>query len=154
MKKFHFSLQKVLDYRGRLVATAKESLVKARLERDRAEDELRLAEQARRHAVEARRRAQKKGLLNVSEVQAYMNYFTVLDNVSRDAIQEVVTKQLELDRRAVVYTERRRDEKALEQIKDTRRKSYDKYVRDEEQKIMDESFTSRYFRTMQNKEQP
>jgi flagellar FliJ protein len=152
MKKFRFSLQKVLDHRERLTSLAKETLIKARAERDAAEERLESAITQRDEALQARRAVVKPGIVNIELVRAHLSRCAGVDSDVRSAAQTVAVAQHTFDRHAQVYVERKRDVKAMELLKDKRAKEHAHTVKAEEQRIMDESFNARYFRTMQDRE--
>ena len=152
MKKFAFPLQKVLDHRERLTSLAKEVLVKARAERDAAEAALDAAVTARKNALDARRSIQRKGMIDLDLVRAHLNRFAGIDSDARAAAQSVMIAQHTFDRHAQVYVERKRDVKAMELLKDKRKKEYTRVIRAEEQSIMDDNFSARRVRAAQDKD--
>jgi len=153
MKKFAFSLQKVLDYRDRMMALSKETLVKARIERDAAQTAWEESLAVRDRALQDRRALQQKtGLLDINSIRAQMNRFAALDADSRAAAQATIVTQHVFERQTQVYVEKKRDVKAMESLKEKRQKEYSRIARAEEQKGMDENFNARYFRASQEKE--
>ena len=152
MKKFRFSLQKVLDHRERLTALAKETLVKARVERDSAEATLESAITVRDEALAARRAAARPGIVDLDAMRAHLSRYAGTDSDVRAAAQTVAIAQHAFDRQTQVYVERRRDVKAMELLKDKRKQEHARAARTEEQHVMDESFNARYFRARQDRE--
>ena len=138
---FHFSMQKILDYRQQLEEEAK----------------VRLAQAHQRYLEEERRQVDLQRLLAEKEAELYQRLDAdagerwLLENFIKGLRADMTASLLRLrtmrqmvDEARAVLLERAKDRKVLEKLKEHKQAQYAEKERDKERKTNDETATLRY----------
>ncbi|MBR4463931.1 MAG: flagellar export protein FliJ [Treponema sp.] len=139
MKKFTFSMQKVLDLREFERKQAEAELGRALAEENRIQQTLEMIAQQRVNSIAA-----ADSMRDLHELYNVNQYFALLDQQKEQLLEELA--------RAKIVTEEKRDEmreamkkcKVLEQLKDSRHAAWKKEVLAEEENTIDDIVTSRF----------
>ena len=139
MKKFTFSMQKVLDLREFERKQAEAELGRALAEENRIQQTLEMIAQQRVNSIAA-----ADSMRDLHELYNVNQYFALLDQQKEQLLEELA--------RAKIVTEEKRDEmrkamkkcKVLEQLKDSRHTAWKKEVLAEEENTIDDIVTSRF----------
>lgn len=139
MKRFNFSLQKVLDFREFERKEAEAELGKAVAEETKIQNTLDSI--AQEHAASVRL---ADSTTDVSGMLSVQNYFRLLENQKEQAVMDLT--------QAKVLTEEKRDKmreamkncKVLENLRDARKKAWKKENQKAEENDIDDIVTSKY----------
>jgi flagellar protein FliJ len=146
MKKFRFRLEKVLEHRVRLYDIARtkfvEALRKLRCEEEKLEV---LSESYKQCLLELIDKT--KSTFRVRDIGAYYRYITFLKReiaVQSQKVHEAMEEK-ELRRKELLHATKNKE--VLVKLKDKRHNEYKYELDREEQKLIDESATSKHIRT-------
>ncbi|WP_051962679.1 flagellar export protein FliJ [Mesoaciditoga lauensis] len=134
MKKFKFSLQKLLDIKNSSIELLKLEMSKLNTQIERLKEEI-------ENITEKISKAQKRmdeGLQGVKFILEWMNYIQSLYHERKEKISELVSLENQLDELRQRYTKLYHEQKALEKLKELQKNSHDLEATREEQKIMDD----------------
>ncbi|HRI44632.1 MAG TPA: flagellar export protein FliJ [Fimbriimonadaceae bacterium] len=131
MKKFEFSLQRVLDYRQMVAEWARDAYLEAR---KRLED----AQAGLVEIDDRRRRASESAAATVSELLDHERYRVRLDDERRaqETIIAILDQEVEAAYRA--WVEKRIEAEALEKLREQALAEYEEEARRAEQRELDE----------------
>ncbi len=134
MKKFKFSLQKLLDIKNSSIELLKLEMSKLNTQIERLKEEI---ENITEKISEAQKRMDE-GLQGVKFILEWMNYIQSLYHERKEKISELVSLENQLDELRQRYTKLYHEQKALEKLKELQKNSHDLEATREEQKIMDD----------------
>lgn len=131
MKKFEFSLQRVLDYRQMVADWARDSYLEARKRLEDAESEL-------LEIDDRRRRASESCAATVSELLDHERYRVRLDDERRAQETIIAILDQEVETAYRTWVERRIEAEALEKLREQALSEYEDETRRAEQRELDE----------------
>ncbi len=140
MKKFVFNMQKILNLREFEEEQARIELGKAVGEETRIKDTLELVAKQR---IAAARSAD--GMDNISALYAVNNYIALLDQRKDMLLEELSKAQLVTEEKREIMKDAMTKVKALEKLKDARKKEWALENRRKEDKELDDIINSRRF---------
>ncbi len=138
MKKFEFSMQKILDLRDFERKQAEAELGRAIAEETKIKQTLEMVAQKRVQCIAA-----ADEMYDVRELYNMNNYFVFLDKQKEDLLQQLVQAQIVTEQKRDVMREAMKKCKVLEQLKDARHAAWKKAAQKEEENIIDDIVTSR-----------
>jgi flagellar FliJ protein len=142
LKKFKFTLQKLLDIKN-------SSLELLKLEMSKLNSDIEGVKKEIENLTEEISKAQKRmdeGIIGVSLILDWMNYIQSLYHARKEKISELVKLEEQLDELRQRYTKLYQEQKALEKLKELQKNSHDLESLREEQKIMDDIALERSMR--------
>lgn len=139
MKKFNFSLQKVLDFREFEKKQAETELGKAVAEETKIQDTLELIANAHVSTVKA-----SDSTHDVSELFAAQNYFRLLSQQKEQALTALAQAQVITEEKRDAMREAMKNCKVLENLRDARKSAWKKANQKEEENQIDDIVTSKY----------
>lgn len=135
MKKFVFSLQKVLELREYEEDKAKLELGKAVAEVERLK---RLLEENARNRVAANQ--SRKDTTDISLLLSIENYIIGLDAKKEKLLEELTMAQMVFEEKRDLYTKTMQDREVLSKLKEKQLSEYKKEVLKEEENALDDIF--------------
>ena len=139
MKRFDFSLQKVLDFREFEKKQAEAELGKAVAEETKIQDTLNLIAQA--HATSVQTADSTK---DVSGMFAVQNYFRLLNQRKEEALTSLAQAQVITEEKREAMREAMKNCKVLENLRDKRKADWKKQNLKAEENEIDDIVTSKY----------
>ena len=139
MKRFDFSLQKVLDFREFEKKQAEAELGKAVAEETKIQDTLNLIAQA--HATSVQTADATK---DVSGMFAVQNYFRLLNQRKEEALTSLAQAQVITEEKREAMREAMKNCKVLENLRDKRKADWKKQNLKAEENEIDDIVTSKY----------
>ena len=133
MKKFVFSLQKVLELREYEEDKAKLELGKAVAEVERIK---RLLEENARNRVSANQ--SRKDTTDISVLLSIENYIIGLDAKKEKLLEELTMAQMVFEEKRDLYTKAMQDREVLSKLKEKQLSEYKKEVLKEEENALDD----------------
>ena len=140
MKKFVFSLQKVLELREYEEDKAKLELGKAVAEVERLK---RLLEENARNRVAANQ--SRKDTTDISLLLSIENYIIGLDAKKEKLLEELTMAQMVFEEKRDLYTKAMQDREVLSKLKEKQLSEYKKEVLKEEENALDDIFKNSDF---------
>lgn len=139
MKKFSFSMQKILDLREFEKKQAESELSKAVAEETRIQDLLNDVAQKRAYSVSAADRMNDiLSLYNVNQ------YFNLLEQKKEQLLNELTQAKLVTEEKREIMRDKMQKCKVLENLKENRKLAWKKQMMKEEENAIDEIVTSRF----------
>lgn len=140
MKKFHYSLQKVLNLREFYEKEAEIALGKAISARDAIQ--LDLSEVAKKRVSSA---AERKGSLRVEDLLAIEHFIQRLDIRKEELLKELTAAELVLEQKRILYLEATKNRQVLTKLKEKKESVWHKEYLNSEAAILDDivNFRSR-----------
>ena len=136
MKKFTFSLQKVLQLRKFKEEEAKIVLGQAIGILNNIENQIRETAVKHHHAASQR-------FEDVGQIGAWDNYIVRLEQEAERLTEQAAQAEIVVEEKRALYLEASRELKAMEKLKEKRQKEYRKEMFDYEMSQMDDLFTAR-----------
>ena len=133
MKKFAFSLQKILDLKEFTEEQAKIALAQAIANSDRIKAELKTIAEKR---VESN--AQRSFCKNMQDLVIIENYINRLDVQKENLLEELAAAELVIEEKRKAMYEAMKERKVLTKLKDKKKSEYRKLVNQEEAAILDD----------------
>ncbi len=138
MKRFFFSLEKLLDLRSFEEREAELTLGKAISERDRVS--LLLDEIARKRVKAT---GERRGALSISDLTSIERYVTRLDGDRDKRLEELAVCELAIERARAAYIEASKKRKVLSKLRDKKAEAWKKDGLREEAETIDDIVNSR-----------
>ena len=138
MKKFEFSMQKILDLRDFERKQAETELGRAIAEETKIKQTLEMVAQKRVQCITA-----ADEMHDVRELYNANNYLVFLDRQKEELLQQLAQAQLVTEQKREVMREAMKKCKVLEQLKDARHVAWKKAALKEEENTVDDIVTSR-----------
>ncbi|HKL86470.1 MAG TPA: flagellar export protein FliJ [Treponemataceae bacterium] len=140
MKKFYYSLQKVLNLREFYEKEAEIALGKAISARDAIQ--LDLSEVAKKRVSSA---AERKGSLRVEDLLAIEHFIQRLDIRKEELLKELTAAELVLEQKRILYLEATKNRQVLTKLKEKKESVWHKEYLNSEAAILDDivNFRSR-----------
>lgn len=140
MKKFHYSLQKVLNLREFYEKEAEIALGKAISARDAIQ--LDLSEVAKKRVSSA---AERKGSLRVEDLLAIEHFIQRLDIRKEELLKDLTAAELVLEQKRILYLEATKNRQVLTKLKEKKESVWHKEYLNSEAAILDDivNFRSR-----------
>ena len=139
MKKFKFSLEKVLSLREFEEKQAQIELGKAQSVVNDLNDQLKFIASERLKSNESRSKSS-----DLTFLMSIENYINGLDYKKEKLIEELAQAQIILEEKRAIVVETIKKRKSLEKLKEKQFESYKKEYNKEEEKILDEISTSKF----------
>ena len=139
MKKFKFSLEKVLSLREFEQNQAQIELGKAQSVVNDINDQLKFIASERLKSNESRSKSS-----DLTFLMSIENYINGLDYKKEKLIEELAQAQIILEEKRAIVVEAIKKRKSLEKLKEKQFESYKKEYNKEEEKILDEISTSKF----------
>ena len=136
MKKFSFSLEKILDLR-------KYREQETEIELGRAVGILSAIEQNILFVKQERLRSGNEYSENSAMLYPYLLYAERLDRQKEQLLKDAIRAEKKVDEARVVYIEASRDRKVLDKLKEKQETEYRKFVLSEETKVLDDQSAGR-----------
>ena len=133
MKKFAFSLQKILDLKKFSEEQAKIALAQAIAESDRIKAELKTIAEKR---VESNN--QRSFCKNVQDLVIIENYINRLDAEKEQLLQDLAAAELVVEEKRKLMYEAMKERKVLTKLKDKKKAEYRKLANQEEAAVLDD----------------
>ncbi len=133
MKKFAFSLQKILDLKEFSEEQAKIALAQAIANSDRIKAELKTIAEKR---VESNN--QRSFCKNMQDLVIIENYINRLDVQKENLLEELAAAKLVIEEKRKAMYETMKERKVLTKLKDKKKSEYRKLVNQEEAAILDD----------------
>jgi flagellar FliJ protein len=135
MKRFHFSLEKVLELRSYSEQEAKQALARARGELIAIQQKIeKLAEE---RSIAGSQRFSTG--LSVAEIHAIDLYLVRLDKMKEKLLEAEIAAELVVEEKQQVYIEASRDRKVIDKLKEKRLNDYKREISREDIKVIDDS---------------
>ena len=145
MRRFKFRLERILSYRRSLTEAEKAHFATKVAAVLRAEEHASRLRGIRNETLIARIRALQYGT-TATEVSNIHEHLIKVDEALGNALEKVEKTKFEMEQARQKLVERRRDQRAIELIKDRRFSSWLRDYYREEGKILDDIATIRYLR--------
>ena len=139
MKKFKFSLEKVLSLREFEEKQAQIELGKAQSVVNDINEQLKFIASERVKSNESRSKSS-----DLTFLMSIENYINGLDYKKEKLIEELVQAQIILEEKRAIVVEAIKKRKSLEKLKEKQFESYKKEYNKEEEKILDEISSSKF----------
>lgn len=139
MKRFHFSMQQILDIREFTEKQAQIELGRAVAEVNRINGELEAVAQEKLRMMK-----QNLGEISVNEYLVYENYIKRLDMTKERLLEELATAQLVVDEKRHVFAEAMKQRKILSNLREKQYIQYKKQALVVEDNAVDDMVTSRH----------
>ena len=139
MKRFDFSLQKVLDFREFEKKQAEAELGKAVAEETKIQDTLDLIAQAHVSTVRV-----ADSTHDVSELFAAQNYFRLLNQRKEESLTALAQAKVLTEEKRDAMREAMKNCKVLENLRDKRKSDWKKANQKEEENQIDDIVTAKY----------
>ncbi len=149
MKKFKFSLQKLLDIKNSSLELLKLEISKLNSQIENLKDEI----ESLTNEISKAQKRMDEGLTGVKLILEWMNYIQSLYRERKEKVSELVSLEKRLDELRDKYTKLYHEQKALEKLKELQKNSHDLEVLRQEQKIMDDIALERTMRKKENRSQ-
>lgn len=133
MKRFSFSLQKLLSLREFYEKEAELALGKANAVRDKIQSELEGVAKQRVEAV-----YERKGNLPFQDLVTIEHFITRLDVKKEKLLEDLVAAELVVEKAREKFIEASRDRKVITKLKEKKDEAWHKEVLDEEASILDD----------------
>ena len=133
MKKFAFSLQKILDLKEFSEEQAKIALAQAIAESDRIKAQLKTIAEKR---VESNN--QRSFCKNVQDLVIIENYINRLDAEKEQLLQDLAAAELVIEEKRKLMYEAMKERKVLTKLKDKKKSEYRKLANQEEAAVLDD----------------
>ena len=141
MKRFDFSLQKVLDLREFEKKQAEAELGRAVGEETRIENSLKNVAESREATVRA-----ADNMRNLSDLYNANRYFALLDQQKEQLLEELTQAKLVTEEKREAMREAMKKQKVLEKLKEKRLASWKKEALKEEEIVVDDITTGKFGR--------
>ena len=134
MKRFRFSLEKILDLRKHREREAEVELGRAIGELTEIENKIKTL------ALEKTRAAKERFSLNntIMEIQSYELYIVRLDHSRDRLLEEAAKAELKVEAARTVYLEASRDRKVFDKLKEKQETEYRREMLIEDTKVLDD----------------
>lgn len=139
MKRFNFSLQKVLDFREFEKKQAEAELGKAVAEETKIEDTLKMIAEERASSVKV-----ADSTKDVSGMFAVQNYFRLLEQQKEEALMNLAQAKVITEEKRDVMREAMKNCKVLENLRDKRKDVWKKENYKAEENEIDDIVTSKW----------
>ena len=139
MKKFVFSMQKVLDLREFERKQAEAELGRALSEETKIKQTLELVAQQRANSIHA-----ADQMSDLHELYGVSQYFALLDQQKEQLLQQLAQAQLVTEQKREMMREAMKKCKVLEQLKESRHAAWKKESLKEEENTIDDIVMSRF----------
>lgn len=139
MKRFEFSLQKVLDFREFEKKQAEAELGKAVAEETKIQNTLEMI--AEQHASSVKIADSTKDLAGMMAMQ---NYFKLLDQRKEEAVMALAQAQVITEEKREIMREKMKNCKVLENLRDKRKADWKKENLKAEENAIDDIVTSKH----------
>lgn len=139
MKKFNFSLQKVLDFRQFEKKQAEAELSKAIAEETKIQDTLDMIAEAHISNVKA-----ADTVTSVSDMLSVQNYFRLLNQQKEEALVSLAQAQVITEEKREVMRQAMKNCKVLENLRDSRKAEWKKENLKAEENEVDDIVTSKW----------
>ena len=139
MKKFNFSLQKVLDFRQFEKKQAEAELSKAIAEETKIQDTLDMIAEAHVSNVKA-----ADTVTSVSDMLYVQNYFRLLNQQKEEALVSLAQAQVITEEKREVMRQAMKNCKVLENLRDSRKAEWKKENLKTEENEVDDIVTSKW----------
>lgn len=139
MKKFNFSLQKVLDFRQFEKKQAEAELSKAIAEETKIQDTLDMIAEAHISNVKA-----ADTVTSVSDMLSVQNYFRLLNQQKEEALVSLAQAQVITEEKREVMRQAMKNCKVLENLRDSRKAEWKKENLKTEENEVDDIVTSKW----------
>ena len=141
MKKFNFSLQKLLDYKEQVFETERNILVEMNAVLARLQEEL--ARMQNEHIQRVRELNEKaaQGMLP-AEMQTHKYYLVVLDEEILQKIEQIELQQQAIDKQMDVVREARLEISTIEKLKERKLEEYNYTAMKEHEQFIEEFVTN------------
>ncbi len=139
MKRFNFSLQKVLDFREFEKKQAEAELGKAVAEETKIEDTLKMIAEERASSVKV-----ADSTKDVSGMFAVQNYFRLLEQQKEEALMNLAQAKVITEEKRDVMREAMKNCKVLENLRDKRKDAWKKENYKAEENEIDDIVTSKW----------
>ena len=133
MKKFAFSLQKILDLKEFSEEQAKIALAQAIAESDRIKAQLKTIAEKR---VESNN--QRSFCKNMQDLVIIENYINRLDAEKEQLLQDLAAAELVIEEKRKLMYEAMKERKVLTKLKDKKKAEYRKLANQEEAAVLDD----------------
>ena len=133
MKKFAFSLQKILDLKEFTEEQAKIALAQAIAESDRIKAQLKTIAEKR---VESNN--QRSFCKNMQDLVIIENYINRLDVQKENLLEELAAAELVIEEKRKAMYEAMKERKVLTKLKDKKKAEYRRLVNQEEAAVLDD----------------
>ena len=141
MKKFEFSLQKILDLRCFEKQQAEADLGKTLAEIESLKEKLKSIAAQRINVG-----SQQEGSMNMNLYMQTDSYFTFLREKENLFLEEIAQKELVAEKKREVLRQAMKKVKALEKLRDKKKEEYKLEVKRQEEKVNDNIVTAMTFR--------
>lgn len=138
MKKFHFSLEKLLKLKEFEEHNAEIELGKAVSELERLNREL---EDCAKKRLQANK---DRSGLNLSDLLVMDRYITRLDLLSEELMQKIAQAQINVEEKRSVYTEKLQGRKSISKLEEKQYQVWKKESLKTEEKSVEDNISSRY----------
>ncbi len=142
MKRFRFSLQKLLDIKNSSLELLKMEMSKLNKVIEEIKNEI---ENITEKISEAQERMDR-GIRDIVFLREWMDYIQSLYRARKEKLAELVTLEKNLDELREKYAKVRQEQKALEKLKELRKMEHDLEFLREEQRVIDDIALERTLR--------
>ncbi len=137
MKKFEFSLQKVMEVRQTEEKVLQKRLADAQCELRTARDELDTLAGMLEQQLE-RKAEMQRCTINSARYMLVQNYIRNIEDYMEDTRQRITGLEAKVEEARLKLLEKAKEKKAIEKLRETRFEEYQRETRREEQDFLDE----------------
>lgn len=148
MKRFNFTLGKLLDYKDQVLSKEKNDLAQLRTERQNSEDEKAELEERLRISGEEYAAMAARGM-TVNDITMFKNFHSALIRQIKDKEDEIAGLDMKIDRQTGVVVEASKDVNSLERLKDKQWEEYRFALNKSEEQFIEEYVSVSSFRQAQ-----
>ena len=141
MKKFSFSLQRLLNYKEQLFENERNILAEMQAVLSQLEQELNDMKNEHLRRVAEYNEKIKEGLLP-AEMQTHKYYLTVLDENIRNKIEQIKLQQQAVDRQMDIVREAKMEISTIEKLKEKKLEEYNYLSGKADEQFIDEFITN------------
>lgn len=145
MKKFHFTLDKMLRYKDSILEEEKNRLMQIRAEKNAVDTRIEKAEADLVQLDQERCEKASQGI-SVFELRTYAYHIENTNRHIKALIEEQEKLEKQIAKQLAVVIERTQEVSGLEKLRDKQREEYNQSVMKEEQENIMEMVTSKYIR--------
>lgn len=152
MKKFAFSLERILGFKRTLYEKERNELARLRAERNRIQQR-RDETERQMLALDAEfRRKAAEGPVGIEEITKNNFHRTNADHLIEQLEEEIAAKDVEIARQLEIVIQLDKDVKGLEKLRENQWDVYQHAARKEEQERISELVSSKYIETRQEQQ--
>lgn len=142
MKKFYFSLDSVLGYKGRVLDNLKGEHARILIKIKECEEEIETLQQRHSDCAKELEEHRFRGM-SISDIRTYENYMEALRMNIRRKQKEYMQLREEEEAKKAEVVEAKKETSSIEKLKDKKLEAYNKQIQKEEEQFIEEFVSTR-----------